>query len=33
VWEEERHRVIPARIVRPAYHAVRRFILWRTARQ
>jgi DMSO/TMAO reductase YedYZ molybdopterin-dependent catalytic subunit len=33
VWEEERHRVIPARIVRPTYHALRRFILWRTARQ
>jgi DMSO/TMAO reductase YedYZ molybdopterin-dependent catalytic subunit len=33
VWDEERHRVIPARIVRPTYDALRRFILWRTARQ
>ena len=33
VWEEERHGVIPSWIVRPAYHALRRVILWRTARQ
>jgi DMSO/TMAO reductase YedYZ molybdopterin-dependent catalytic subunit len=33
VWDEERHRVIPAQIVRPTYHALRRFMLWRTARQ
>lgn len=33
VWEEERHRLLPSWIVRPTYHALRRIILWRTARQ